>query len=448
MPIVIAVVGRPNVGKSTLFNRLVRRNAAITHDRAGVTRDRIYGETVLDERRVALVDTGGLEMEFTGTDPISEGIMAQAREAVAEAAAMLMVVDGREGLAPLDERVAATLRKSGKPVLLAVNKVDGPELEASLTAEFHALGFPMVAVSGAHGFGLEDLRGQIGSVLLDAVPEPEDSAPGVERGLRIALLGKPNAGKSSIINALLGEARLIVSAEAGTTRDAVDVVIERKDKRYTFVDTAGVRRRTKISDSLERYSVMRALTSAKRADVAVLVIDAGEGVSVQDKKLLSYIDKEKTPFLVVVNKIDLFKDDARKKLKRALEEELRMVDHAPLLYTSTLSREGLGKILPTVEKIKADCDVRVPTGELNRAMREALTRHQPPQVNYRRAKFYYLTQVETNPPTFVFFVNNPELVKDSYKKYLEKTLRKLFDIPFAPIRIHYRASRDSEQKWG
>lgn len=442
---VIAIVGRPNVGKSTLFNRLLGKNIAITHDRSGVTRDRIYGEGTFGGRRVALVDTGGLEMEFAGDDPISEGIMAQAREAVWEAAAILMVVDGREGAMPLDERVAATLRKSGKPVLVAVNKVDGPELDQHLTAEFHALGFPLAPVSAAHGHGVADLKERLESELLAHVPEEDE--PEVERGLRIAFLGKPNAGKSSIVNAILGESRCIVSPEAGTTRDAVDVTLERKGKRYTFVDTAGVRKRARIDDSLERFSVTRALTTAKRADVAVLVVDAEQGVNVQDKKLLSFIEGEKTPFMVVINKVDLFEREERKKLKKAVEEELRMVGHAPVLFTSTLSGEGLGKILSTAEKITAECDIRIPTGELNRAMREALARYQAPVIKRRRAKFYYLTQVETNPPTFVFFVNNPELVKDSYKKYLEKTLRKLFGIGTAPIRIHYRASRDSEQKW-
>lgn len=444
---IVAIVGRPNVGKSTLFNKLAGKNIAITHDRAGVTRDRIYAEARFGEQEAALVDTGGLEMEFAGDDPISEGIMTQAREAVEEAQIILMVVDGREGLTPLDQRVVETLRKSGKPVLMAVNKVDGPELDDKLSVEFHIVGFPLIPVSAAHGNGIPTLREEIEIALLK-LPERAEAAPEVERGLRLAVLGKPNAGKSSIINAFLGQSRLIVSAEAGTTRDAVDVVLERKDRRYTFVDTAGVRKRAKISDTLERFSVTRALTAAKRADVAVLVIDAAEGVNVQDKKLLYFIEKEKTPFMVVVNKIDLFTAEERKKLKRSIEEELRMVSHAPVLYVSALKKEGLTKILATAEKITTECDVRIGTGELNRAMREALARYQAPVIKRRRAKFYYLTQVDTKPPTFVFFVNNPELVKDSYKKYLEKTLRGLFDIATAPIRIHYRASRDSEQKWG
>ena len=443
---IVAIVGRPNVGKSTLFNRLAGKNIAITHDRSGVTRDRIYAEARFGDQEAALVDTGGLEMEFAGEDPISEGIMSQAREAVEEAQLILMVVDGRAGLTPLDQRVVETLRKSGKPVLMAVNKVDGAELDDRLTVEFHVVGFPLIPVSASHGNGIPTLREEL-ELALAKLPVPVESEPDVERGLRLAVLGKPNAGKSSIINAFLGQSRLIVSAVAGTTRDAVDVVLERKDRRYTFVDTAGVRKRAKISDSLERFSVMRALTAAKRSDVAVLVIDAGEGVNVQDKKLLYFIEKEKTPFMVVVNKIDLFTAEERKKLKRSIEEELRMVSHAPVLYVSALKKEGLAKILATAEKITAECDVRITTGELNRAVREALTRYQAPVVKRRRAKFYYLTQVDTKPPTFVFFVNNPELIKDSYKKYMEKTLRQLFGIGTAPIRIHYRASRDSEQKW-
>ncbi|WP_029898469.1 ribosome biogenesis GTPase Der [Desulfohalovibrio reitneri] len=444
MPATVAIVGRPNVGKSTLFNRLLRRSAAITHDRAGVTRDRLASLARLEDREVLFIDTGGLEME--GGDEIDQGIMAQAREAVTEAQAILLVVDGREGLTGLDERVAEHIRSSGKPTLIAVNKVDGPEKEAELTAEFHALGFELAPVSAAHGYGMRDLRFRLVNELLADIPGEKE--PEYEQGLRLAMLGRPNAGKSSLINRLVGADRLLVSDQAGTTRDAVDATLVRGEKRYTFVDTAGVRRRAKVTDSLERFSVMRALKSAARANVSVLVLDAGQSFSQQDKKLLAYLEKEKVPLIMAVNKTDLVPKKERKRFERAVREELRIASHVPVVFTSALSGEGVDRILPMAEKIMEETRIRISTGKLNRVMHEVLTRHQPPQVKYRRAKFYYLTQTETEPPTFVFFVNQPSLVKESYKRYVENQLRKQFNIPHAPMRIHYRASRDSQQKWG
>jgi GTPase len=436
---IVAIVGRPNVGKSTLFNRILRKNRAITHDRPGVTRDRLYGRASWDEGAFDLVDTGG--MVPGEQESLVEAIFDQAREAVQEAALVLLVVDGREGLTSLDQSLIAYLRQHNKQILLVVNKVDGPEQEPLLTADFHGLGFPIVAVSSAHGHNIGGLVEEIASRL----PEPGEEPPQEETELRLALIGRPNVGKSSMINSLLGESRLIVSPEAGTTRDSVDVVVTRGGKRYTFLDTAGLRRRTKITDTLERFSVLRSLRSSKRANVTILVLDVLEGLVSQDKKLLSFLDKEKAAFMVAVNKVDLVPREKMEAFKRAMNQEMRIMPHVPVVYTSALSKAGLGGLLPLAEKIWAQCQIRVTTGKLNRTLQEATTRHQPPLVKKRRAKFYYMTQPEIAPPTFILFVNDPALIKPSYIRYLENQLRKGFGLTMAPLQLYFRSSHDKKE---
>ncbi len=392
MPPIVAIVGRPNVGKSTLFNRLARRRKAITHDRPGVTRDRLEAPASLDGRAVTLVDTGG--MDFDVPEGLDRQIVVQAEAALTMADVVLFLVDGRAGRTTLDDEVAERLRRVGKPVVVAVNKVDGEERETAALNDFHAWGLPLLPVSAAHGHGMNDLV----EALLDALPEEEETAEGegegepLQAGLRLAVLGRPNAGKSSLVNALLGEERVIVSDVAGTTRDAVDTVMVKNGRRYVFVDTAGVRKRTRITDDLERDSVGKALGSAKRADVAVVVIDATGGVGVQDKRLISYLDKERTPFVIVVNKIDLIAQKDMVELRKDIAEELRMCSHVPVLYIAAAKGKGVGKVLPMAEAVWAECKIRVGTGALNRAMREVLDKHQPPLVIGRRDMFYYLTQ--------------------------------------------------------
>lgn len=447
MPPVIALIGRPNVGKSTLFNRLARRTKAITHDRPGVTRDRLETRAIIDGREVTLVDTGGMVLD--DPDGLARLVMDQARTAIGQAHLVLFVTDAREGLTGLDHDVAALLRQSAKPVLLAVNKADGEERAGEFAAEFYSLGFPLTPVSAAHGRGIPELR----EIIADLLPEAEDdgNAPGDEEGkdsedrpLRLAMIGRPNAGKSSVVNALVGETRLIVSEVPGTTRDAVDVAFTRGGVPYVFVDTAGVRKKARIDDELERHTATRSLQSAKRADVAVLVIDAAGGVGMQDKKLIAFLDKEKTPFLVVINKVDLIPRDKMLALKKDMKDELRICPHVPVLYVSALRRKGLDRILDTARAIKDECAIRVGTGELNRVMRQVLDRHQAPVVKGRRAKFYYLTQTAAEPPTFVFFVNDTERVRPSYAKYLENQLRRLFGLTMAPLRILFRSSHSDK----
>jgi GTP-binding protein len=438
----VALIGRPNVGKSTLFNRLIKRRVSITHDMAGVTRDSIFSEVRGETRLYMLIDTGGLVPD--SSDEIEISIFDQAREAMAGADLILFIVDGRSGLHPQDEQVGQYLRQSGKEVRVLVNKVDGPEQEETLAADFYSLGFPLQCVSASHGFGMGDLR----EMIEEALPKPDAQEPEsgpAQGGLKVALLGRPNAGKSSTINALLGKKRLMVSAEAGTTRDCVDVIVQRGGKTYTFVDTAGVRRKSKVIDSLEYFSVVHSMQAAKQADVVVLVLDIMDGVVGQDKRLLSFLDTEKVPFVIVVNKIDLLSKDQLAKAKKDLVDQFAFCAHVPVLYSSSVSMAGLGGLLPLVEKLWEQCGQRVTTGELNRLVKMVTERHQPPVMGGRRGKIYYMTQADSRPPTFVFFVNDEKLFHGSYVRYLENQLRKVFRMDKTPIRMVFRSSHDNEK---
>ncbi|MBP3730692.1 MAG: ribosome biogenesis GTPase Der, partial [Mailhella sp.] len=423
----VVLLGRPNVGKSTLFNRLIRSNRAITHDRPGVTRDRMEGVVhSYAGGDFALVDTGGITLD--SHHAVSEGpegirgfeaeILRQAEEALQEAALVCMVVDGRDGLMPFDEHLASYLRRSGKPVLLVVNKVDGAEKEDILSAEFHGLGFPMLACSAEHGFNLRGLEEEICDLLPDQegaenqpaaqeeTLEEDHDKPGIRRrkaadNLRLCLLGRPNAGKSSMANAFLGKERMIVSGVAGTTRDSVDLALEKNGKKYTLVDTAGVRRRSRIVDAVERFSVNSSIKSTTKADVTFLLLDVSEGLTAQDKKLVELLDERKTPFLIVLNKIDLVPAKKRAEILKDLKEELSFCGHVPVVPASAMTGEGLDRLIPLAERIYAECGTRVSTGLLNRAMEETLARHQAPVVRRVRPKFFYLTQAESEPPTFV-----------------------------------------------
>jgi len=445
---IVALVGRPNVGKSTLFNRLLRKSRSITHDMPGVTRDRIYGECQMDGVHFDLVDTGGMVLESEATPELSKDfedeIFEQAREAIDEANAIIFVVDGKEGLTSLDQQAAEFVRKSGKPLLMLVNKVDGSEFESHMLADFHTLGIEMLPVSAAHGYNLAEVREAVRRFVVD-LGLPTDEEDDMERGLRLTMLGRPNAGKSSLINALIGKDRLIVSDVAGTTRDSIDVTFEKGDKRYTFVDTAGVRKRANIQDHLEKISVIRALKNSKRSDVTVLVIDITLGVGRQDKRLIEFLAREKVPFIVVVNKADLIPRGETRKALEAFEHELRIVPHVPVVMTSAQKGVGIGKLLPMAEAMSKECEVRVGTGILNRSLAAVLEKLQPPVVKRRRAKFFYVTQADEPIPTFVFFCNDETLVKDSYARYLENQFRKMLGIKTAPVNVVFRSSHDKKE---
>ena len=441
----IALLGRPNVGKSTLFNRLIRSNRAITHDRPGVTRDRMEGVVrPRGGRPFRIIDTGGVTLDehsrpTEGPEALrgfETEILRQAEEAIRDAAVLCLVVDGRDGLMPFDEHLAAFVRRQNKPILLAVNKVDGLEREDAMLAEFHALGLPMLAVSAEHGHNLRALEEELG----DLLPAEDPAAPDDRSVLRLALLGRPNAGKSSLVNAMIGESRMIVSDIAGTTRDSVDVPFEVDGQRCVFVDTAGVRRRTRIDDVVEKFAVNASLKSTTKAHVTLYVIDALEGVTSQDKRLVDLLDERKTPFMILVNKIDLVRRKERAALDKAFKDLLEFCPHVPVLLVSALTGAGLDAILPMAARIREECAIRIPTGQLNRAMEEVLQRHQPPVVKRCRPKFFYLTQAETEPPTFVFFVSDADRVLESYARYLEKGLRRLFHIEHAPMRVRLRSS--------
>lgn len=450
LPLVV-LAGRPNVGKSTLFNRLIKSNRAITHDRPGVTRDRMEGVVMRKGLQpFAIMDTGGITLDENSVPvPGPEGIrgfeaeiLAQTDAALKTASAVAFVVDGKDGLLPLDEHLADHIRRMNLPVICVVNKVDGIEKEDLLLAEFHALGFPVLAVSAEHGHNINALIEDLTALL----PNAENGGENWSRdlpdrpALRLAMLGKPNAGKSSLVNAISGEERLIVSDVAGTTRDSVDVRFEKSGKVYEFVDTAGIRRKTKITDEVEKFSVNSAIKSTTKANVTLFVLDAEEGVSQQDKRLMNMLATRKTPFMILINKIDLLSREQLKEIRKEVTDTLSFWSHVPILPVSAQTGANLGKILPLAEKIHRECQIRISTGQLNRAMEGALKRYQPPLVNRRRAKFFYLTQAEAEPPTFVFFVSDAEKVPDAYARYLEKALRAAFGIEHAPMRIHFRSS--------
>lgn len=473
----IALVGRPNVGKSTLFNRLIRSKRAITHDLPGITRDRMEGMVRgKNKRPFIIIDTGGVTLDAHAT--VAEGpagirgfeaeILRQTEAAIAESVALVLVVDGREGVTPFDEHVAAYVRRSGKPALVVVNKVDGPEKADEIMADFFSLGLPLMPASAEHGFNVRMIEDEIRAFLPDAEPDDfldpgEDFAEAELEGecggekieeeeedenapLRLAFLGKPNAGKSSLVNALTGDDRMIVSDVAGTTRDSVDVSAIIDGIPVTFVDTAGVRRPSKVVDTVERYSVNSSIKSTTKAHITLLVVDGPGGLAQQDKRLIELLSERMTPFAVLINKSDLMTAAEIKTAEKEYKEILVFAPHVPILLVSAKNRKNLKKIIPLAKEIRREGAIRIGTGALNRAFEAILGQHQPPMVKGARAKFYYMTQAETKPPTFVFFVNHEDRVLASYARYVEKSLRKTFGIKMAPIRVHFRSTHTKRKK--
>ncbi|MDR0827285.1 MAG: ribosome biogenesis GTPase Der [Desulfovibrio sp.] len=469
----VVLLGRPNVGKSTLFNRLIRSNRAITHDRPGITRDRMEGVVKRwGEQSFLLVDTGGITLDGRqgpgqgpeGLRGFEAAILEQARQAVRESDLLCLVADAREGLSPLDGHMADFLRRTGKPLLFVLNKVDGPEKEDLLSADFHSLGLSLICCSAAHGYNLDALEEEMRAHLFPCAEESEEedeyksANPAGEGGnepgeagqledcapypLRLALIGRPNAGKSSLLNALLGAERMLVSDIAGTTRDSVDVSLTVGGRDLVFVDTAGIRRRTKISDVVERYSVSSSLKSSAKAQVTLLVIDAGEGLTQQDKHLIELLYTHKRAFMILVNKSDLIARGQSETAKKGYARDLNFCPYAPLLFVSAKKGRNLQKIVPAALELREECLSRIGTGALNRAMAEVVERRQAPMGKHGRVKFFYLTQAESDPPTFVFFVNDPERIQPSYGRYLEKSLRAALNIKHAPMRIVFRPAHE------
>lgn len=429
---IVAIVGRPNVGKSTLFNKLVGDRVAIVDDQPGVTRDRLYRETEWAGKEFVLVDTGGLEPR--NNDFMMTKIKQQAEVAMNEADVILFVVDGKNGLNPLDEEVAYLLRKKKKPVILCVNKIDNFQAQQDDVYDFWGLGFEhLIPISGEHKVNLGDMLDLVVDIIDQTVEEYEE-----EEGLKLAIIGRPNAGKSSLVNRLSGEERTIVSDIAGTTRDAIDTAIEYDGNRYILIDTAGIRRKSKVEESLEYYSILRAIKTIKRADVCIWMIDGSEGLTEQDKRIAGIAYEEKKPIIIVINKWDTIpdkKNDTMKKMREELYAELPFLSYAPIEFVSALTGQRTTKLLEHAEAVFAEYNKRISTGLLNTVISDAIIMNNPPTRKGRVVKINYATQISTAPPRFVLFCNYPELVHFSYGRYIENKLRESFGFEGTPIDV-------------
>ena len=427
---VVAIVGRPNVGKSTLFNKLIGDRLSIVKNEPGVTRDRLYRETEWSGKEFLLVDTGGLEPRTN--DFMMSKIKQQAQVAIDEADVIIFLVDGKAGITGLDEDVANVLRKQDKKVVVAVNKIDNYMKDQENILEFYALGFEeVIGISGEHKTNLGDL--------LDAVVEKFDDEKEVEEedSLKIAILGRPNAGKSSLVNKLLNEERSIVSDMAGTTRDAIDSSLKYDGDKFTLIDTAGIRRKSKVEDSIEYYSVLRAVKSIKRADVCVLMLDATELLTDQDKRVAGLIYEERKPIIIAVNKWDLIEknNNSVKEFTELVKADLSFLDYAPIVTISALTGKRTINILEQARFINEEYHKKITTGLLNQILAEIIAQNPVPTRKGRAVKINYATQVSQVPPKFVFFSNNPDLIHFSYQRYIENKLREYFGFEGCPIDI-------------
>ncbi len=450
---IVALVGRPNVGKSTLFNRITGRRLAVVHDRPGTTRDRLHAPAEWSGVFFTVVDTGGIEVlpetVVAGRRPGPQRVLAQdsapfiplmraqAEQAIREADAIVFVTDAASGLTAGDEEVAEILRRARCPVFLAANKADNPRLRQA-ALEFYALGLETVyPVSALHGIGVADLLDDVVEALPPSELEVEDES------VKLAIVGRPNVGKSSLLNKLLGEERTIVSPVPGTTRDAVDTYLEWKGTLVTLIDTAGIRRQGKIDRGVERYSVLRALRAIQRADVALLVIDGVEGVTAQDAHVAGLVLDEWASVVVLINKWDAVEKDSQtmEEYTRWVRGALRFLDYVPVIFISALTGQRVHRVLTTALDVHQARFRRIPTGELNRLVQDALDRHAPPSKRGKRLKIYYVSQPGVDPPTFVFHVNDHELVHFSYERYLENQLREAYEFPGTPLRLLFRRRR-------
>lgn len=435
----VAIVGRPNVGKSTLFNRIVGRRVSIVNDEPGVTRDRIFAHATWLDNNFTLVDTGGLD--FEKDDEISVNIVKQAKLAIEMADVTLFVVDGMAGLTSQDHEVIQVLRKSRKKIILVVNKIDN--YDESLSYEYYELGLgePFL-VSSIHGKGVGDLLDKVVSYFdKDLLKNEADDV------IKIAIVGKPNAGKSSLINRLVGEERVIVSSIAGTTRDAVDIPFKYNKKKYSLIDTAGMRKKKKIEDkTVERYSIIRTLDSIRQADVVVLVIDVTTEISDQDLKIAGFIDEQNKPSIVVLNKWDLIEKDTNtmKKFEDKLAGELAFMSYFKSVYLSALTGKRTEKLMPAIEEVYQNARKQISAGALNDVLQDAYTINAPTYKKNKQLRIFYATQTGAVPPTFVLFVNDVNLMTDNYLRYLENNIRKAFDFTGTPIRITMKCKKEED----
>ncbi|MBQ4213358.1 MAG: ribosome biogenesis GTPase Der, partial [Selenomonas sp.] len=419
---IVAIVGRPNVGKSTLFNQIGKKRVSIVDDMPGVTRDRIYLDAEWLNHEFTMIDTGGIE--FDESNHILKSMRSQAEIAMEEADVILFLVDGRAGLTTSDEEVAKILRNTKKPVILGVNKIDSPQLEMNIY-EFYNLGLgDPIPLSATNVMNLGDLLDAIVAAFPEEVPEEKD-----EDEISIAVIGRPNVGKSSLVNQLLGEERVIVSDVAGTTRDAIDTHFVKDDMKFMLIDTAGMRRRGKIDEPVERYSVMRSLRAIDRADVVLMVINAFEGITEQDKKIAGYAHESGKGVVIVVNKWDIYpeKDDkSTLRFTEDLREEIGFLQYAPVLYASALTGQRVGRVTELVKYVAEQQSMRIKTSVLNELIRDAVSINPPPMHRGRRLKILFMTQADIKPPKFIIFVNDPELMHFSYLRFIENRLREMY----------------------
>ena len=437
---ILAIVGRPNVGKSTLFNTLAGEKISIVEDHPGVTRDRIYADVTWPNHSFSMIDTGGIEMD--SKDKMLKHMREQADIAIDTADVILFLVDVRQGLVDADFKVADMLRKSGKPVILVVNKVDNFEKYMPDVYEFYNLGIgDPHPISAASKLGIGDMLDAVMELFdLEKIEEEEDDRP------KIAIVGKPNAGKSSLINNLLGENRVIVSDVAGTTRDAIDTEIVYNGTEYVFIDTAGLRRKSKIKENIERYSIIRTVAAIERSDVVILMIDATEGVSEQDAKIAGIAHDRGRGLIIAVNKWDAIEKDNHtvKEYTKKVRDILSFVPYAEIIFISALTGQRTKKIFDLLETVIENHAMRIQTGVLNEILMEAVALQQPPSDKGKRLKLFYMTQVSTKPPTFVLFVNKKELMHFSYQRYIENRIRDTFGFMGTPIRIFIRERKEKE----
>ena len=438
---VVAIVGRPNVGKSTLFNALAGEQISIVKDTPGVTRDRIYADVTWLNYNFTLIDTGGIEPE--SKDIILSQMREQAEIAIASADVIIFMVDVRQGLVDSDSKVANMLRRSGKPVVLVVNKVDSFQKMMTDVYEFYNLGIgDPVPVSSVGKLGIGDMLDEVVKHFPESAAEDEED----ERP-RIAIVGKPNVGKSSIINKIVGESRVIVSDIAGTTRDAIDTDITYNGNEYVFIDTAGLRRKNKIKEELERYSIIRTVTAVERADVVLVVIDATEGVTEQDAKIAGIAHERGKGIIVVVNKWDAIEKNDKTIYEHTnrIKDILSFMPYAEILFISAKTGQRVGKIFDTIDMVIENQNLRIQTGVLNEILSEAVAMQQPPSDKGKRLKLYYITQVSVKPPTFVIFVNDKELMHFSYTRYLENKIREAFGFKGTSLRFFIRERKEKDQ---
>jgi GTP-binding protein len=442
---IVALVGRPNVGKSTLFNRLVGRRTAIVHDEPGVTRDRHYGDVLSRGRRFTLVDTGGFDPE--SDDPMRQGIRRQVELAIAEADVIVCVLDATASTAPADHAEVNLLRRADKPVIFVANKADNPRLEAE-SAELYRLGIKdLVQVSALHGRGVDALEAAIDAALPKAPEAPAQEAP--DASITIAVIGRPNAGKSSLVNRLVGEERMLVDSRPGTTRDPIDLPIERDGKRYVLIDTAGIRRKAKVAkehDVVEAVSVIHAIRAMERGEVALLLCDAAEGVSEQDAKILGLAVDRGRAIVIALNKIDLVDRKELARIEEAAREKLSFAPWAPIVHISAQTGRGMNVLFDTIARVAEAYRKRVGTGELNRFFEAALETHPPPTSGGRAPRLLFITQAETSPPLFVIIANAPDKIHFSYRRYVANQLRKTFGLEGVPVRVKYKERRRRENK--